>query len=132
MEDQLIEVLSYSEEGYKTLVSFEGWRIAFLNGSKTKFKRENMSYLERHLASDECFILLSGQCNLYIGNGQNNNVGKVSKIELEEKKIYNVKHGVWHNFTGSYDMTVLIVENADTSKQNTEYFHKISPDMLPE
>ena len=36
-------------------------------------------------------------------------------------KIYNVRAGAWHNIFVSRDARVLVAENADTSKDNTDY-----------
>ena len=35
--------------------------------------------------------------------------------------LYNVKRAVWHNVTFSRDATILIVENRDTSQENSDY-----------
>ncbi len=36
--------------------------------------------------------------------------------------MYNIKKGVWHNLAGNEQMMLLIVENADTSKGNSDFF----------
>jgi hypothetical protein len=36
-------------------------------------------------------------------------------------KIYNVKRGIWHAVVLSRDGSVLIVENRNTSKENSNY-----------
>ena len=40
---------------------------------------------------------------------------------MEKNKVYNVKHAVWHAITTSEDAHVLVVENDNTSKDNSEY-----------
>jgi len=35
------------------------------------------------------------------------------------RKLYNVKRGVWHSHTLNNDASVLIVENSDTTIQNS-------------
>ena len=76
-------------------------------------------------------MLLCGGCTHLIGDGTGEHHGTISAVEMEPQKIYNVRRGVWHNLLATPDMTLFIVENEDTSKQNTEYFRDVTPDMLP-
>lgn len=130
MDQELLEVTEYEGPGYRPLVYFEGWRVALLNDDPSRFRRETMPYLERHNETDEVFVLLSGSCTLYIGEGRGQSPDAIRAVPLEPKKLYNVKKGVWHNLTGDEAMTLLIVENADTSKQNSE-FYPVTETMLP-
>jgi len=89
-----------------------------------------MPYLERHNETDEVFVLMEGQCTLYIGDGKDATPGNISTLEMEKGRMYNIKKGVWHNLTGNEEMKLLIVENSTTSKQNSD-FYPITADMLP-
>ncbi len=40
---------------------------------------------------------------------------------MEMGKIYNVKPSTWHTIVVSRDASVLIVENGDTGRDNSEY-----------
>ena len=40
--------------------------------------------------------------------------------EMEKCKVYTIGRGVWHHIVVSEDATVMVVENADTSLENTE------------
>lgn len=131
MKQELLEVTAYEGPGYKALIYFENWRVALLNFDPEKFTREKVAYLERHNETDEVFVLLAGQCTLYIGDGKGEEAGCIEAAVMEPNKLYNVKKGVWHNLSGSEDMVLLIVENADTSKGNTDYY-PVTTDMLPE
>ena len=42
---------------------------------------------------------------------------------MEKGKIYNVKAAAWHALLLSEGSKVLIVENEDTSLENTEYIY---------
>lgn len=128
MDKTLIEILENHGTDYLPLVWFEGWRVAILNDAP-KFRRETMPYMERHNETDEVFVLLGGVCTLYIGDGQES-LGAITALKMESRKIYNIKKGVWHNLTAGPDTSILIVENADTSKHNSDYI-PITPDMLP-
>lgn len=39
---------------------------------------------------------------------------------MEPYKVYNVKKGLWHHIVVSEDASVLIVENCDTTDENSE------------
>lgn len=130
MDPNLVDVIGYDGPGYKALIYFEGWRVAFLNDDPSRFRKETMPYLERHNETDEVFVLTAGQCTLYIGDGKGETPGKIETIEMVPNKMYNVKKGVWHNLTGNEEMVLLIVENSDTSRQNSD-FYPVTADMLP-
>ena len=129
MRADLVEVFQHEGEGYQALVYHEGWRVAVLNDAD-QFRRKNTTYLERHNRTDEAFILLEGECALYIGENENGNPGAVHLLPMEKRRIYNVKRGVWHNLVTVPDSSVLIVENADTAPDNSPK-KDVSPDILP-
>lgn len=127
---QLVEIFEHTGEDYKPLIDFSGWRVAILNDAP-KFRRETTPYLERHNETDEVFVLLEGTCTLYIGDGCGDALGAVTLLPMEKKKLYNVKKGVWHNLIAAPGTSLLIVENTDTTKENSDY-HPVTADMLPE
>ena len=108
-----LEIVEYEGDGYKAMVYYEGWRVAFLRYAE-RFDKKNINKMEKHLLTDEVFVLLSGEAVLIIGEEQN-------IYPMEKNKIYNVKKAVWHAICVSKDAQVLIVENADTSLENSEY-----------
>jgi hypothetical protein len=61
-----IEVLDYSGPNYKALTAFGSWRVAFLNHGD-KFAPERPERLERHMETDEVFVLLDGSATLFEG-----------------------------------------------------------------
>jgi len=115
MNDQL-EILEYNGEGYAPVMHFDAWRVAILNYAD-RFDERSPLRLERHLLTDEVFVLLEGAATLFIGE-------EMTAYPMERNKIYNVKQGVWHRITVSRDAKVLIVENHNTSKDNSEYLEK--------
>lgn len=108
-----LEIKESFKDGYNRLVRFNNWCVAVANGGK-RFSKENFTKLERHLETDEVFVLLSGRGKLITGE-------EMKIQELEYKKLYNVKKGVWHGLILEKNATVLIIENDDTSIDNTEY-----------
>ena len=104
----MIEIFDYDGEGFRAIHSFEGWKLGLINYSERfSAKRE----FERHLKTDEAFVLLEGNAKLYTD---------VQEVAMEKGKIYNVPACVWHHIVLSEDAKVLVIENSDTSKENTE------------
>lgn len=108
-----LEIADYNGEGYDRTLVYNTWCVAFLNYAD---RFDKITYLERHLLTDEVFVLLQGTAELLIGK-------KSETVKMEPFKIYNVKAGVWHAIRVSRDAKVLIVENSDTTKENSEYLY---------
>lgn len=117
-----IEILDFEGEGYSPVLAFGTWRVAVLNYRDT-LKKENLTYLERHLLTDEAFILMEGEATLIIGEEKR-------EYAMDKYKVYNVKQNAWHAITLSTDAKVLIVENDDTSSANTEYIDIITKEKM--
>jgi mannose-6-phosphate isomerase-like protein (cupin superfamily) len=109
-----LEILAYEGEGYNRTMHFGEWRVALANFG-APFDRDRYTYLERHLLTDEVFVLLSGKADLVIGLER-------TETPMEAGKLYNVKQGTWHALLMSEDAKVLIVENHNTSIENSEHY----------
>ena len=105
---QIIEKSLHLGQGFKVMTEFEGWKIGFLRYSDrfSKFDR-----LERHLLTDEVFVLLDGEAVLYTDK---------EEIKMEKNFIYNLPKAEWHHIVVSKDAYVMVVENANTGDDNTE------------
>lgn len=108
-----LEILEYSGEGYRSAFRYGSWRVAFLNWAP-RFTRAGMPYLERHTDTDEVFVLLRGESTLLMGIDG-------APVSMESGKLYAVQKNTWHNILVSQDAQVLIVENENTGRENTEY-----------
>ena len=112
-----IEIKEYREPVYAPVIDFEGWRVAILNDID-ELEVKNLKTMQKHLQSDEVFVLLKGSVTLFTaGNGEN--IGKIESVTLEMGKCYNVKKGVWHTHTLAENSSVLIVENQNTCDDNS-------------
>lgn len=111
--DNIIEIKEYTGEGFKPQVDFGTWRVAIAN-YKPGWAKGAQTYIERHMQTDEVFVLLEGEVSLLIGR-------EMQEVKLEPGKICNVKAGTWHQLQMSENGKVLIVENLDTSRANSEY-----------
>ena len=105
-----LEVFEYENEDYEPTMHFGEWRVAFMNCSDA---RANVTRYERHNLTDEVFVLLEVQAALMIGDEK-----KI--FRMEKNKIYNIKKGVWHGSAMSRDAKLLVVENQNTSRDNTD------------
>ena len=103
-----MDITEFKGEDFKVMVKSENWKIGFLRYSE---RFADFGVLERHLKTEEAFILLEGSAVLY---------ENYEPYEMETCKVYTVARGVWHHIVVSEDATVLVVENADTSLENTE------------
>ena len=113
-EERLI-ISESNDEGYRKTIRSGGWCVANLNYAE-KFKEENLKYLERHIYTDEVFVLLEGKATLLIGKEK-------TRIEMEQYKLYAVKKNVWHNIIIDEKSKLIIVENDNTGRDNTQYFY---------
>lgn len=116
-DESLLEIRSYTGDGYMPLVDYENWRVAILKFEEGLLP-EAITDMQRHDETDEVFVLLAGRCILLLGEGSAA-VTAIHAEDMEPLKIYNVKKGVWHHHALSEDAVVLIVENRDTVDANS-------------
>lgn len=119
LDPRLLEIHTHEGPAYRPLVDHGAWRVAMLNYCD-ELLPENLTRLQRHDETDEVFLLLQGRCILFIGDGAEA-AGEVAAVDLAPGKVYNVKRGVWHNHTLSPDASVLVVENRDTTYDNSPF-----------
>jgi hypothetical protein len=119
LPESLIEVRDHTGPDYKPLVDYQTWRVALMNYTDD-LTPEKINRMQKHTETDEVFVLMTGRCILFIGEGEEN-VTKVHAVDMELYKLYNVKRGIWHSHTFSRDARVLIVENRDTVDANSPF-----------
>lgn len=108
-----LDILEHDGTEYRRLVSNARWTLASLNWAP-RFDEKNLIEMERHNLTDEVFVLLKGKATLLVGE-------QACRVEMVPLKYYNIRAGIWHHIIVSEDARVLVAENADTSKDNTEY-----------
>ena len=119
MDENWLEIREFTGEGYKPLIDYGQWRVAFLR-YLDELLAEHIERMERHLETDEVFVLLQGRAVLLLG-GNGTALDGVHPQTMESGKLYNVKCNAWHAILLSRDATILLVENCDTGERNTEY-----------
>ena len=117
--ESLLEIREHNGFDYKPLVDYQSWRVALMNYTPDLLP-EKINRMQKHTETDEVFVLLTGRCILYLGEGDKT-VTKVHAVDMELYKLYNVKKGVWHSHTFSEDARVLVVENRDTVLENSPF-----------
>ena len=110
-----LEILEYEGKGYDATMNFGAWRVALANYTE-EFDRDKCNYLERHLETDEVFVLLSGSATIVTGLD-------FKETPMEIGKLYNVKLGAWHALFMEKGSKVLIVEEHSTSPENSEFHY---------
>ena len=119
MDERFLEIRKYDGEGYKELVAYGGWRVAILR-YLDELQPDQIDEMERHTGTDEVFVLLHGLGVLLLG-GNEARVSGIYSQAMEHGNIYNVKCNVWHTILLSWDASVLLMENRDTGRHNSEY-----------
>lgn len=109
----MVEIREFGGSDFRVLCEYGGWKIGSLKYSE-RFSR--FKVLERHLETDEAFVLLKGRARLYLCD----ETDKIHTYKMKKHTLYNVKKSIWHHIVVSRRAAVLVVENSNTCKDNTE------------
>ncbi len=112
-----IERTKIQHQGYLPLIDYETWRVAVLSYC-LDVRLDQLVTMQRHLETDEVFVLLEGNCVLFSG-GNGEHPEEIQWVKMEKNQLYNVKKGVWHTHTLDEEGSVLIIENQDTTDDNS-------------
>jgi mannose-6-phosphate isomerase-like protein (cupin superfamily) len=104
----MIRVFSHTADGFKVAQESGEWKVGVLRYSE-RFSR--LGEMERHMLTDEVFVLVSGSATLYT---------EAETLRMDIGAVYTVPAAVWHHIVVSSDACVLVVENRNTSIENTE------------
>lgn len=112
-DEQKLEIKEYKGDELVPQTTFQNWKVA-ISRYKPQSDEKNINSLERHNETDEVFILITGSATLLIGKD-------MKRYTMEQGKIYNVHRNTWHRMCMTEGTQVVVVENADTTKDNSEY-----------
>jgi len=118
VNETLLEVRNYEGLGYQPIIDYGAWRVAILRYDPS-LEPDAIRTMQRHDETDEVFVLLSGRCILFLGDGDDD-IESIHAADMQPLKAYNVKKHAWHSHTLDKDATVLIVENVDTGDANSQ------------
>ena len=110
-----LEISAFDGAAYATVQNGGQWRIGIVNHAERLSPREVPLRIERHLTSEESFVLLEGKGELVFGEKR-----PFTHVPLESGKVYTVKRGVWHAVMTVPGAKIMVVEDADVSDANTE------------
>jgi ureidoglycolate hydrolase len=116
-----LSVKSSEAEGMNRVVESGDWMIGVKN-YKLANDLNHFDYVEKHRLTDEAFVLLQGECTLLVDVSAANNHEDLKPIEMKAGKVYCVHKGIWHNMIMSKDAKLILVENANTSADNSEMY----------
>ncbi len=116
-----LSVKSSEAEGMNRVIESGDWMIGIKN-YKPANDLKHFDYVEKHLLTDEAFVLLKGKCTLLVDISPENDHTIIEPVGMEEGKVYSVHKGVWHNMIMSRDAKLILVENLNTSSDNSEMY----------
>lgn len=125
----LIETYRYEGSGYNPFLIREGWQVAQLNYMPEQ-DLSNITKMDRHLLTDEVFVLLKGTAIL-IAAIENNNKFKFECVRMKAGITYNIPVRLWHNIAMDKDSEVIIFEKDKTHLGDFEY-RELSTDQKSE
>jgi mannose-6-phosphate isomerase-like protein (cupin superfamily) len=112
--EKYLQVHRHTGEGYLPLVFSAGWQTAVLNW-EPPIDRANLGEIERHVQTDEVFVLWRGRAALFVW-AEN----EIELVDMQPGAVYNVTAGTWHSLVATRDVSLVIVENRDTHISDTE------------
>jgi ureidoglycolate hydrolase len=121
ISNEQISIEEFSGEGLKRVAEYEEWFVGVKN-YKPFNDVDNLKSLERHLLTDEVFVLLDGKCILLVDSSSNQKGTDIECIPMEKGKVYCIHKGIWHNTITTKDAKLILVENRNTSGDNSEMF----------
>ncbi len=124
-----IENFSFDGEGMTRVYENEKWTVGIKNW-KPANDPSQIDNLERHLETDELFILLNGRAILLSGEEK---AGKlvIEAVEMVPLKVYNIPKGLWHNTVSWKDTKYALIEDSNTGMANSEIL-SLKPEQLEE
>lgn len=114
---QLLSVTRHEAGGIGGTVEGGGYTILLLN-HLPRLSPEGIEDMQRHLETDESFILLQGRAVLFAAEGEQA-PGKLEHYVMEPGVIYTVPRMVWHTQSMTEDARILLVESNGTVAENS-------------
>ncbi|MGD1832551.1 MAG: hypothetical protein ACPKOP_04310 [Sphaerochaetaceae bacterium] len=113
-----IEHKSWEGDGLKLVYDEGDWVIGIKN-YKVANDIENLKELERHLLTDESFVLLKGNCLLVAKDESDESM---TFNRMEEGKVYTISKGIWHTTIMEKGCKMILIERSSTSMENSELY----------
>ncbi|WP_316838202.1 hypothetical protein [Pedobacter nutrimenti] len=117
----IIETYHHKGGGYNPFFIKDNWQVAQLN-YMPELGFRSIEKLEKHMETDEIFILTKGIALLIIGLETATEL-QFQLTKMEPGVTYNVPVNAWHNIAMSTDAEVIIVEKSNTHLGDFIYRH---------
>ena len=124
MDAAFLRTEEYSGEGLKRVVESGSWFVGTKNWKPANDAAE-FDMMERHLETDEVFVLLDGHCTLLVACADDGSCRDIRCVPMQAQKVYCIPKGIWHNTITSRDAKLILAENRDTSDANSE-IHRLN------
>jgi len=116
---RVIETYLHAGPGYNPFLIRDGWQVAQLN-YMPELQATDIRRVERHLVTDEAFILFQGASILIAATQAAE--GLQFETELMKPGVtYNIPVGTWHNIAMAPQDVVIIVEKSNTHRNDDHY-----------
>lgn len=115
----MIQKLDHKEEGFKRVYENDRWTLALKNAGPAN-RKEAVKCLECHNETDEIFILLRGNATVMEGLVESGKIKCIYETKMEVHKPYVIHQGCWHNTWMEDGAEFAIIENVETSYDNTD------------
>jgi len=119
MSESKLSITGFDGEGLKRVVESGDWFVGIKNW-KPANDAAHFDCMERHMLTDEVFVLLEGGCTLLVDHSPDNNCSDIRCVPMEKNKVYCIHPSVWHNTITTKDAKLILMENRNTSMDNSE------------
>ena len=113
----LLKTAEHNLPGYGP-VAICGERLVALMNDSPQYNAGEIRTMQKHTLTDEVFVLLSGQCTLFIAEGDDKPEA-IRAVTMKPGTTYTVLKNVWHTHSLCKGTKVLVVENSNTDKSNS-------------
>lgn len=119
MSTDKLSIASFEGEGLKRVVESGDWFVGIKNW-KPANDAAHFDCMERHLQTDEVFVLLEGGCTLLVDYSADDSCSDIRCVRMEKNRVYCIHPSVWHNTITTKDAKLILMENKNTSMDNSE------------
>jgi ureidoglycolate hydrolase len=115
----MIEQYFNADAGYKPILIRDGWQIGHLNFMPA-LRPDAIDRLERHVRTDEVFILFRGSATLVAAVDGPDGLA-LKALPMTAGVTYNIPAARWHTIAMTPADLVIIVERNGTHADDVEY-----------
>lgn len=122
-----IDCFQYAGDGMLRIYDNKDWMVGIKNYKKGNDIRY-INCLELHKETEELFVLIEGSCTLVYANEEESKL-IFSAIVMAPDTVYSIPRGLLHNTITKEDSKLIIIENSNTSMENSEIQTLTSQDL---